>query len=157
MTRLDLSPLFHTTVGFDRLMSMFDEALDASAKTSNYPPYNIVKKTEDKYQIVMAVAGFKKEDLAVTVQENDLKIMGKTRKEEDIEKKEYLYRGMATRSFERKFQLDDFIQIETVSLKDGLLYIDLHRVIPEEKKMKTIDIQDDTDKLLTTNASTQKK
>lgn len=138
MTTFDLRPLFHSTVGFDRMMEFLDAAVTSQVKPSSYPPYNIVKLDTDNYQIVMAVAGFSEKDLSVTAQENDLLISGSTEREEDTS--EYLHKGIAARSFEKTFRLADFIKVREVELKNGLLSIRLEREVPEESKPRQIPI-----------------
>jgi len=138
MRTFDLSPLFRTTVGFDRLNSLLDaaESFDAAA---SYPPYNIEKLDEDSYRITMAVAGFGDDDLDVTVTDNVLTVSGRIQaKGED--KRSYLHRGIATRAFERRFQLADHIKVSGARLVNGLLDLELVREVPEEMKPRKIAI-----------------
>ena len=128
---LDLTPFRAFTVGFD---SLFDE-LD-SFKTVSYPPYNIEKIKDGAYNISMAVAGFSKDDLTISVKENVLKIKGKKVKNE----KDFLYKGIGERSFEQSFKLAEFTEVKEVKLEDGVLNISLIQDLPEEKKEKTIKI-----------------
>src|SRR5690606_4679375 len=107
MTRYDLSPLFRSTVGFDNLSNMIDNAF--KAETPSYPPYNIAKLSEDDYEVTMAVSGFTQDDIDIVVQQNTLTVSASVSKESKEDKKEYLHRGIATRSFERKFSLADNI------------------------------------------------
>jgi len=136
---LDFSPLFRSTVGFDRLSRM----LEASAMADNggYPPYNIIQYDENKYEITMAVAGFSEEDLDITSKENQLIISGRTGRVEPKENAVYLHRGIAERAFERRFQLADHIKILNASMENGLLTITLEREIPEQMKPRKIEIK----------------
>lgn len=139
MNTLDLSPLFRSTVGFDRVSRLLEGALnDAPA----YPPYNIEKLSEDDYRIVMAVAGFAEDDLTITVKENSLQVDGK--QDDQGGDVQYLHRGIAGRAFSRKFELADHIQVRGAKLENGLLVIDLQREIPEALKPRTIAIQGDS-------------
>lgn len=137
--RTDFSPLLRATVGFDRMMDLLDQASRVEAAPA-YPPYNIEKIGEDDYRITMAVAGFGEEDLDVTVQENSLVVEGKKEKSEDEARGEYLHRGIATRSFQRRFQLADHIKVAGAKLENGLLHIELVREVPEAKKPRNIAI-----------------
>jgi len=134
MNALNLSPLFRTAIGFDRLARMMDSA--AAADTS-YPPYNIEKTGEDSYRITMAVAGFAPEDIELTVKENTLLVAGKASAEP---KTELLYRGIAGRAFERRFVLADHIVVDGAELQHGLLHVNLKRVVPESAKARRIPI-----------------
>jgi len=138
MRSYDLSPLFRSTVGFDRMMRLLDAAgrVDESALT--YPPYNIEKTGEDSYRVTMAVAGFSQDELNITVQEGVLTVTGKAVKEE--EPKQFLHRGIARRVFERRFELADHIQVRGANLTNGLLHIDLVREVPEAMKPRSIKI-----------------
>ena len=137
MRNFDLTPLMRSSVGFDHLSRLVDSAL--SSDTANaYPPYNIEKLSDDDYQITMAVAGFAPDELDVTVQEGTLIISG--RGAEDTEDRKFLHRGIAKRAFERRFELADTIQVGTASFENGLLKVDLKRVIPEHKKPRTVEI-----------------
>ena len=133
MRTIDLTPLLRATVGFDRMMNMLDAATRLDDSALSYPPYNIEKTSEDDYRIVMAVAGFGEEDLDVTVKENSLVVTAKQEKAEDA-KAQHLYRGIAARNFERRFDLADHIQVVGAWLENGLLYIDLVREVPEAMK-----------------------
>lgn len=136
MARLDLSPLFRSSIGFDHLASMLDSAnrIDQPA----YPPYNIERIAEDKYRITMAVAGFESSELEIESERNTLKVSGV---KADVEEgREYLYRGIAARNFERKFQLADHVKVVGANLANGLLHIDLQREIPEAMKPRKIEI-----------------
>lgn len=137
MRSFDLSPLFRSTVGFERLSRLMDAAARLDDSALSYPPYNIEHTGEDAYRITMAVAGFGENDLNVTTQDNQLIITGKIAKEED---KNYLYRGIAGRAFERRFTLADYIRVGGASLVNGLLHVDLVREVPERMKPRTINI-----------------
>lgn len=138
MRSYDLSPLFRSTVGFDRLSRLLESALTGDEAANSYPPYNIEKTGEDAYRITMAVAGFAPEDLTITAQQNSLVVTGKTSK--DGAPGQFLYRGIAGRAFERRFQVADFIRVNSADLHNGLLYIDLVREVPEAMKPRTIQI-----------------
>ena len=138
MTGFDFAPLFRTAIGFDRLAQMMDSA-QAGAEASSYPPYNIEKLTEDQYRITMAVAGFAQEDLEITIKENALSVAGRVAKEGP--QAEILYRGIAGRPFERRFVLADHLVVEGAELKNGLLHINLKRVVPESLKPRQVPIQ----------------
>lgn len=136
--RIDFSPLYRSTVGFDRLFSLMDAMGAAETSQPSYPPYNIERTGENAYRITMAVAGFGEADLALEVKENTLLVKGdKTSAEEN---KELLYRGIASRSFERRFQLADHVVVQGARLENGLLHIDLVREIPEAMKPRRIPI-----------------
>jgi molecular chaperone IbpA len=138
MRHVDFSPLYRSTVGFDRLFTMLDSlAQPESAQT--YPPYNIERTGEDAYRISMAVAGFSEADINIEAHRNVLTVKGE-RKEENGEGSELLYRGIASRAFERRFQLADHVDVVGATLKNGLLHIDLKRNVPEELKPRKIDI-----------------
>jgi molecular chaperone IbpA len=134
MRTFDFSPLFRSTVGFDRLFDMLDSVADTS---QGYPPYNIERSDETHYRITVAVAGFAEKDLTVDVNDGVLNIAGKR---EDGEKQSYLYHGIAGRAFERRFQLAEHVEVKGARLENGLLHIDLERVVPEEKKPRKIAI-----------------
>jgi len=138
MRSYDLSPLFRSTVGFDRLTRLLEAAM-TSDEAASYPPYNIEKLGDDAYRITMAVAGFGPEDLEITAQQNSLVVTGKAKKGEEAG--QFLYRGIAGRAFERRFQLADFIKVSGANLENGLLHIDLAREIPEAMKPRAIKIE----------------
>ncbi len=138
MTGFDLSPLFRSTVGFDRLSRALDTAFQSDARVQGYPPYNIEKTGENDYRITMAVAGFGEDDIEVTQAENTLVVRGKVEKEE--EQGRVLHRGIAARSFERRFQLADYIEVREANLVNGMLHISLVREVPEAMKPRTIAI-----------------
>jgi molecular chaperone IbpA len=137
MRTFDLTPLYRSAVGFDRLAAL----LDAAAKTdqaSGYPPYNIETTAENTYRIELAVAGFKPEELNIEVKENVLTVQG--RKPANDESKRYLHRGLAERNFDRRFQLADYVVVTDAALADGLLSISLKRELPEQLKPRQIAI-----------------
>ena len=136
--RFDLSPLYRSTVGFDSLASMLDQVAGFNNEADTYPPYNIERLTENEYRITMAVAGFGKQDVKIEVKENTLSIRGE-KKEADKERT-FLHRGIASRAFERRFQLADHVEVRGADVKDGLLSVDLEREVPERLKPRTIEI-----------------
>jgi len=142
MPNYDLSPLFRSSVGFDRLNRIFDNAFRVDENTLSYPPYNVARLGEDRYEIAMAVAGFVESDLDVIVTENRLVVSGNHAAEETRDDTAYLHRGIATRAFERRFQLADHIKVTDAKLNNGLLTIDLAVEIPESKKPQKITIRD---------------
>ncbi len=137
MTAFDFSPLFRSTIGFDRLTRLADAAARGDG-AATYPPYNIEKTGDESYRLSMAVAGFGAADLDIQVQENALLVTGKAKKEEDSA--QYLHRGIARRAFERRFQLADTIKVVGASLDNGMLHVELVREIPEAMKPRTINI-----------------
>ncbi len=140
MRSYDLSPLFRSTIGFDRWADLFEAANRVNRAASTFPPYNIEKRGDDAYRIIMAVAGFGESDIDVTVQENLLVISGKL---EDSKAPEisYLHRGIAARVFERRFNLAEHVIVEGAQLINGLLEVDLVREVPEAKKQRRIEIK----------------
>ena len=138
MRTFDMSPLFRSTVGFDRLSRLLDSAM-VSDEGASYPPYNIEKRGEHAYRISMAVAGFAESDLDITQADSTLIVKGKVQPSED--NASFLYRGIAGRAFERRFQLADYVRANGASLVNGLLHIDLVREIPEALKPRTIAIE----------------
>jgi molecular chaperone IbpA len=136
--RFDLSPLYRSTVGFDSLASMLDQVAGFNNEADTYPPYNIERLTENKYRITMAVAGFGKQDVQIEVKENTLSIRGE-KKDADKERT-FLHRGIASRAFERRFQLADHVEVRGADVKDGVLSVDLEREIPERLKPRMIEI-----------------
>ena len=139
MRTFDLTPFYRSTIGFDRLFSMLDQA--AGGEPAAYPPYNIERTGENAYRISVAVSGFSQGELSIVAKENTLTIKGeKTANENGGDKAEVLYRGIAARAFERAFQLADFVQVKNASLENGLLHVDLVREIPEAKKPRSIPI-----------------
>ena len=139
MRNVDLSPLFRSTIGFDHLDKLFETAFRDAGRDVSYPPYNIAKVGQDKYRITMAVAGFGEGNLDIESKENVLTVRGE-RKDEDRQGHEVLYRGIAGRSFERRFQLADHVEVTGASLENGLLHIDLVRELPEAMKPRRIAI-----------------
>jgi molecular chaperone IbpA len=135
MNALNLTPLFRTAIGFDRLARLMDAATTADV---SYPPYNIEKTGEDSYRLTMAVAGFGPDEIEMTVKDNTLHIVGRATKDEG--KAELLYRGIAGRAFERKFVLADHIVVEGAELQNGLLHVGLKRVVPEALKPRRIAV-----------------
>lgn len=136
MARLDLSPLFRSSIGFDHLASMLDSA--SRVEQPAYPPYNIERVGEDQYRITMAVAGFDSSELDIESERNTLKVSGI--KAEADKNRQYLHQGIAARNFERKFQLADHVKVVGANLENGLLHIDLQREIPEAMKPRKIEI-----------------
>ena len=141
MRSFDFSPLFRSTVGFDRLASLMDAAARHD-ETVTYPPYNIEKTGDDTYRITMAVAGFTPDELSIVAQANSLVVSGKSRR--DDAQVQYLHRGIAARTFERRFDLADHIRVAGAGLDNGLLSIDLVREVPEAMKPRTIRIDGQT-------------
>ncbi|WP_417584344.1 Hsp20 family protein [Pelagibacterium sp.] len=137
MQRLDFSPFYRSTVGFDRLFSRLDTLVAEDAKT--YPPYNIERTGDDTYRVTIAVAGFSSGDIAIETKENSLQIKG-SRASGSAEKREFLHRGIAERAFELRFQLADHVEVSGASLENGLLHIDLKRELPESKRPRQIEI-----------------
>lgn len=138
MRHVDYSPLYRSTVGFDRLFNLLD-GVGQSDQSQSYPPYNIERTGENAYRITMAVAGFDESELSIEAREHALTVKGEKNADSDNET-EYLYRGIAKRAFERRFQLADYVEVRGASLKNGLLHIDLVREIPEAMKPRRIDI-----------------
>ena len=135
----DFAPFRRSTVGFDRLFDMLENS-SFGATQENYPPFDLIKEGENQYRIDLAVAGFRPGEIDITAQQNVLIVSGKKKEESDEKGTDYIYRGIATRSFERRFALADHIQVRAADLKDGLLSIDLVREIPEAMKPRKIDI-----------------
>ena len=138
MRHFDLTPLYRSTIGFDRIGSLLDTLNTFEGNTPSYPPYNIERVSENAYRISMAVAGFGEKDLDIEVKENALAIRGEKHVEE--ENSTFLHRGIAARSFERRFQLADYVMVKGATLENGLLHIDLERELPEAMKPRTIEI-----------------
>ena len=138
MRTLDLSPLFRSTIGFDRMTRLLDAATRLDDSALSYPPYNIEVLGDDAYRITMAVAGFGEGDIDITAQDNSVVISGKVTKAD--EERKFLYRGIAGRAFERRFELADHIKVSGASLVHGLLHVDLVREVPEAMKPRTIKI-----------------
>ncbi|MFQ5786198.1 MAG: Hsp20 family protein [Alphaproteobacteria bacterium] len=140
MLTIDLSPLYRSTIGFDRLAEALETAGRLVGAGDTYPPYDIQKTGEDSYRITMAVAGFTQDDLKVEVQESTLLVVGQRHAKGDDDKVTYLHHGIAGRAFERRFQLADYVKVIGASLADGLLSIELKRELPEELKPRRIEI-----------------
>jgi len=138
MRTIDMSPLFRHTVGFDRMQRLLDSAMRHDASAQSFPPYNIESRGENAYRISMAVAGFTPEELEVTVKEQSLVVTGKS--EGEVDDTAFLHKGIARRNFERRFELAEGVEVSGSSLVNGLLHIDLERVIPEEKQPRRIEI-----------------
>jgi len=140
---LDLTPLFHSTVGFDRLNRMLNTANRVEDRAPSYPPYDIEKIGDDAYRISMAVAGFAEADIELTQHENALSIKGKApaASAENAEASKLLHQGIARRGFERTFELADYIRVAGAKLENGLLFVELVREVPEEMKPRRIEIQ----------------
>ena len=136
-TDLDFAPLFRSGVGFDRVFDLLENATRVQA-FDNWPPYNIERTGEDRYRITMAVAGFSRDELELTTQPNWLVVSGQKQGEESTQ---YLHRGIATRSFERRFELADHVKVKDARLDNGLLTIELVREVPEEMRPRRIEVQ----------------
>jgi molecular chaperone IbpA len=149
MTGFDFSPFFRSTVGFDRIADMLDDAQRAS-DGDGYPPYNIEAVGENRYRVTMAVAGLTEEDLSVVQHENTLMVSGKAR--QPAEGAEFLHRGIAGRAFERRFSLTDFVKVTGAALANGLLTVELKREVPEAMKPRTIQIANGSGKAATIEA-----
>ncbi|KAA3513057.1 Hsp20 family protein [Agrobacterium rosae] len=142
MRHVDFSPLYRSTVGFDRLFSMLD-GIGQPEQAQAYPPYNIERTGESSYRITMAVAGFDESELSIESRANVLTVKAEKAEENKESEGEFLYRGIAKRAFERRFQLADHVEVQNASLKNGLLHIDLLRNIPEAMKPRRIAIVSD--------------
>ncbi len=138
MRSFDFSPLFRSTVGFDHMSRLLESALSAEDAGAAYPPYNIERLEENQYRITMAVAGFAESDLEIVSENNTLTIRGKSQQEGV--KAQYLYRGIAGRAFERRFQLADHVTVTGATMEHGLLHVSLERQVPEQLKPRTITI-----------------
>jgi molecular chaperone IbpA len=138
MRTFDLTPLYRTTVGFDRLASLLDQVMTADPGQNGYPPYNIEKTGDDAYRITLAVAGFADDELSIEAREGQLVVTGRKADVED--KATVLHRGIATRAFERRFQLADHVRVLEAVTENGLLHIDLVREVPEALKPRKIEI-----------------
>ena len=138
MRTFDLAPLYRATVGYDRIAEMMDRVLAADIAQPTYPPYNIEKTAEDGYRISVAVAGFAQDDLSVEVKDGALLVSA--RRGAEAAQKPYLYRGIATRAFERRFALADHVRVSGAAHENGMLHIDLIREVPEALKPRRIEI-----------------
>ncbi|MFQ6549959.1 Hsp20 family protein [Aestuariibius sp. 2305UL40-4] len=139
MRTYDFAPLYRSTVGFDQIANLMDRILTSDVGQQSYPPYNIEKLGEDAYRISIAVAGFSEEDLGVEVKEKALVVSARKTDDEDSDRT-FLHRGIATRAFERRFHLADYVRVTGASHADGMLHIDLEREIPEALKPRRIEI-----------------
>ena len=135
-TSIDLTPLYRSAIGFDRMASLLNSA--SAESNAGYPPYNVELVAENRYRIVMAVAGFAESELNITSEQNTLVIAGKRSVGED---RKYLYQGIAERDFERRFQLAEHVRVCTASLENGLLHVELEREVPEAMKPRRIAIE----------------
>lgn len=140
MNAIDLTPLYRSTIGFDRFANLLDSALTSDHGTQAYPPYNIEVIDDNEYAIAVAVAGFSDNELDINVERNILTVRGKKSKEDEHN---YLHQGIANRAFERKFNLADYVEVTDADLNNGLLTIHLIKEIPEAAKPKTIAINQD--------------
>ncbi len=148
MTTFDLSPLYRTAIGFDRLADMLSNA--QRVDSNGYPPYNIESLGEDRYRITMAVAGFSSDELDIVSEQNTLTVSGSKNETERSadDKGDFLYRGIANRSFERRFQLADHVKVAGADLENGLLHIELQRELPEQMKPRKIEIGSDSARVI---------
>lgn len=138
MRHFDLSPLYRSTIGFDRIFQLLDQA--TAPEATSYPPYNIERTDENAYRITLAVAGFAEADLAIEVKEATLTITGEKKADAEPARREVLHQGIAARAFVRRFQLADYVHVNGAALENGLLHIDLVREVPEAKKPRLIPI-----------------
>ncbi|MCY4304796.1 MAG: Hsp20 family protein [Aestuariivita sp.] len=145
MRTLDFSPLYRASIGFDQIADMMDRVLSNDVSQSSYPPYNIEKTADDTYQISIAVAGFSEENLEIEVRENHLIVSGNKTEDDD---RVYLHRGIATRAFERKFQLADHVRVSGADHIDGMLHIFLKREVPDALKPRKIQISSKSNKAI---------
>jgi molecular chaperone IbpA len=150
MPTFDLSPLYRSTVGFDRLFSLLDQT--GGFEAASYPPYNIERTGENNYRVTIAVAGFTESDLSIETKENAL-IVKAEKQRPDAGKTEMLYQGIAGRAFERVFRLADFVEVKSAKLENGLLHIDLVRELPEAMKPRTIRINGANPKVVENRAA----
>jgi len=143
MRTLDFSPFYRSTVGFDRVANLLDNLATGEANQPNYPPYNIEVAGEDHYRITLALAGFNQNDLEIEAEQNQLTVRGRKPEADSRDDSRFLHRGIATRNFERRFQLADHVRVEKASFENGLLHIELVRELPERMKPRSIAIQSD--------------
>jgi molecular chaperone IbpA len=136
MRNYDFTPLWRSTVGFDRLFDLINNSA-LSDNQNGYPPYDIIRRSEESYRISLAVAGFAPSDIAITAQQNLLTVAGRR---SDANEQDYVYQGISARAFERRFSLADHVEVETASMENGLLQIDLVRQIPEAMKSRRVEI-----------------
>ena len=140
MRTFDFAPLYRSTVGFDRMFSMLDQLGGVEGSVPSYPPYNIERTGENAYGILVAVAGFTDADLSIETKENRLTIHGEKQTNDEEKTGDLLYQGIAARTFERSFELADYVKVKGASLENGLLHVDLVREIPEAMKPRSIPI-----------------
>lgn len=140
MRNYDFSPLYRSTVGFDRLASMLDQFSNIEQKQPSYPPYNIERLDEDRYEITMALAGFEEDELEIESHNATLTVKGNKQEETEQKEREFLHRGIAARNFELRYQLEDHVKVNGADLKNGLLHIHLQRELPEAMKPRSIAI-----------------
>lgn len=152
MRTFDLSPLFRSSVGFDRMMNQLENSAWYDESENSYPPYNIEKTGEYDYRISMAVAGFSEDELTLETRDNTLLISGERRRADDGERR-YLYQGIPAQSFRRTFQLADHVKVTGARLDKGLLFIELVREVPEEMKPRRIEINAASHRTLTEETS----
>lgn len=138
MRTYDLSPLYRATVGFDRMADLLDQVMTKDAGPSTYPPYNIEKTDEDAYRISIALAGFSEDELSIEQREAELVVAARKGKDETT--RSYLHRGIATRAFEKRFQLADHVRVTGAVYENGILHVDLIREVPEALKPRRIEI-----------------
>ncbi len=153
MRTFDFAPLYRSTVGFDRLFSMLDQASGFDGSGSTYPPYNIERTGENAYRITVAVAGFSEPELSIEAKENALTIKGEKQTKADDKKDEVLYQGIAARAFERVFQLAEHVEVRGAALENGLLHVDLVREVPEAMKPRQIPIGNGKAKVIDAKAA----
>ncbi len=139
MAHIDLTPLYRSSVGFDRFGALLDSALRSEQAAASYPPYNIERTGEDRYAVTLAVAGFEEAELEIQVENGVLSIRG--RKADGEQAREYLYQGIASRGFERKFNLADHVEVTGAQLANGLLTVSLKKEIPEAMRPRRINIE----------------
>jgi molecular chaperone IbpA len=140
MRTFDFAPFYRSTIGFDRLFSTLDQLAGVDGSVPGYPPYNIARTGENAYRISVAVAGFTDADLSIVAKENTLTIHGEKQANDEEETGDVLYQGIAARTFERSFQLADYVEVRSASLENGLLHVELVREIPEAMKPRAIPI-----------------
>ena len=140
MNTFSLTPLFRHSVGFDRLDNMLTRVFDNEKNSPSYPPYNIEKVNDDQYRITMAIAGFKLEDVKIMVHGDLLSVNGEHTNITNDDEITYLYKGIANRSFNRKFNLADHVKVVSAKMEDGILKIELTREVPDEAKPRSIEI-----------------
>jgi len=156
MTTFDFTPLYRTSIGFDRLASLLSSAQRVE-QGGGYPPYNILAEDENRYRITMAVAGFAEDDLEITSEQNTLTVSAKRDDQDSDDEGRFLHRGIANRSFERRFNLADHVRVTGAALENGLLHISLEREIPEAMKPRKIEIGSGTARLIDVNKDEEEK